>query len=157
MRNKVNVLLAAVTLVLAGTAYGLCYLDQVVCCAISGDNLGNYGSLTLDLGGGSTTAISGSFTLYSDSSAYRFDTYSVSRGGFGETAFTSYCDPIGTVGNEYGANNHGAGNWQCHYYNANNGATGTCYSSDPNNTHTTGATYANYSVTSHFQNSTTCP
>jgi hypothetical protein len=70
MRNKLNVVLAAIALSIVTTAYGLCYLEKIANCAKSGDNLGSTSMVQLPFG-----QSVGAATLYANDNAWRVDTY----------------------------------------------------------------------------------
>jgi hypothetical protein len=124
MRNKLNVVLAAIALSIVTTAYGLCYLEKIANCAKSGDNLGSVNNIILPSG-----ASTGPATLYASENAWMVNTYSVARGGYSETPFNSVCDstiPV-TFSSEAGTASPGGG-FLCHYVITGSGSTGTCHS-----------------------------
>lgn len=123
MKRKLNAIIATTILGMMASAYAAtCYLEQIVVCAVAGDNLGTY---DLDLGGGSTL----NATLYADTRAYRVGTYStgVTRGGFNRTSFNSLCDTIGNVYLQIGGASAGSG-FSCWYDPTGAGSTGFCQS-----------------------------
>lgn len=87
MTKKCNLAIAAVALGLLSTAYATCYLECIVNCCESGDNLGSVLQVKLENG---TTV--GPGTFLSTENAWRVDTYSVTKGGFSPVSFNSVCD-----------------------------------------------------------------
>jgi hypothetical protein len=87
--KRIQVAIAVLIGGLVATAYGTCYLQQVVCCIQGGTDLGS-----ATMCGGSTESV------VVDEDAWRFDTYSVTVGGASSpVAHTCYCDGSDIVGN----------------------------------------------------------
>ena len=95
MKKKINVLLALGLLGLAATAYSTCYLNQVVLCAKSGDKVaGSY----MHTGNGEASYYT---DVFADEDCWRYDKYSVTRGGRGAQTgnnYVSQCVGIATGG-----------------------------------------------------------
>jgi len=76
MKRKLNMALTIAILGILGTAYGTCYLNKVVLCVGTGDSVASFS--TTCSGSGTATF---SYAVIADEGAWRFDVYSVTRGG----------------------------------------------------------------------------
>jgi hypothetical protein len=142
MKNKLNLCLALALLGMAVTAYSTCYLNQVVLCFKSGDLISTGSSGYWHASG---TVIGGTETygtfytdVYADEDSWRYDKYSVPRGGktpaVPGNGYTSYC--VGTcTGGAGGAGPYTQGNdpfgFQAHYYNPLIFSTISAYNGNP--------------------------
>lgn len=89
MNKRINAIVCATIIGAMATAYGTCYLRQVMVCVGYGDNLGLH----------NTPGCMNSATIYADETAWRWDLYSVSRGGrAGGSTESVYCDSISQSG-----------------------------------------------------------
>jgi len=91
MKRKLNMLLALSLLGLTGAAYATtCYLNQVVLCFKNGDKVqGSYLHTGSSIGGGTASFYA---DIFAEESAWRYDKYSVTRGGrTPNRSYTSFC------------------------------------------------------------------
>src|SRR6266404_9870827 len=114
MKNKLNIILALGLLCLGATGYATCYLNQVVSCFITGDLVqASY----VHTGAGESSYYA---DVYADEPAWRYDRYSVTRGGKSAQTANNYVSPCtgGTYSGEgpLTARNDVHG-FQVHFYN----------------------------------------
>lgn len=126
MKRKLNIILTLSLLALVGTAYATCYLNQVVLCFKAGDTV--VGSYLYTGGSGPNT----SFTtqVYADEDCWRYDLYSVTRGGrtlASAKSYLSYCVGINGAVGAVGPNTHenDQTGFEVYFYNPNVGSTVT--------------------------------
>jgi hypothetical protein len=133
MKNKLNLCLALALLGMAVTAYSTCYLNQVVLCFKSGDRVA--GSYAHAGGIDNNNSSYGSFytDVYADEDSWRYDRYSVTRGGRNtDKTYNSYC--VGTCTGNAAAGPYTQGSdpngFAVHYYNPALGANVSAYNGD---------------------------
>jgi hypothetical protein len=132
MKNKLNLCLALALLGMVVTAYSTtCYLNQVVLCAKSGDKIvASYAHAS----GSSVCCTWLSFytDVYADEDSWRYDRYSVTRGGrVTDQSFVSYCVGTCTGGTGPYTQGNDTFGFQAHYYNPAIGANVSAYNGDP--------------------------
>jgi len=122
MRNKLNIAILTGIVLLGASAYATCYLNGVVLCFKAGDSVNSAYAFTQSPGPSYTTGVN------ANENAYRFDSYSVTRGGrHTDQTYTSYCDGV-THSVGHGPNtdvNDGSAGFQVYWYNPNVGSTVT--------------------------------
>ncbi len=137
MKLKINAIIAATILGMMGSAYGLCYLDQIVNCVKTGDSLGTFVM-------SSGTCAGQTVNMFADDYAFRFDTYTVSRGGLsGTMSVVTLCDGFVNHGYPPQAGNSAGSGFDVYYSGSCTSSTLSTTNPDPN-----GTKY--YQVTTHY-------
>ncbi len=129
MKLKINAIIAATILAMMGSAYGItCYLEQIVNCVKTGDTLGTFVM-------SSGTCAGDTVKMFADDYAWRFDIYSVTRGGLSGTAtYTSLCDGFVNHGYPPGYGSRLGSGFNVYYSGSCTSSTLSTTNPDPNGT-----------------------
>jgi hypothetical protein len=122
MNKKLNIVTTAVIFTVLASAYATCYLNQVVLCIGNGDEVAS------SFKSCAPNTVTLSYAIYADENAYKWNVYSVTRGGFHTEDLNAispvYCDGIVTDpngnANQNPQNNYG---FKSHYIDPCNGGT----------------------------------
>jgi len=150
MKNKIRILINVLTAISITAGYATCYLDQIVLCVSSGQNLGGFSSSYKG------TAITS--TAYANENAFRNDTYTVTTAGFNELSLTpTYCEGIAeSVSGTSQFAMDTSGYFQVYYFVSSLGADVDDYNpSSVNGYLSPNVTF--YSVVTHYTTTVHCP
>ncbi len=81
MKKTLNLFAAVLILGLMGSAYAACYLQKVILCLGTGDDLGGTFTSGACTTGDTVTTYNG-LHAFANQNVYKWDVYSVTRGGF---------------------------------------------------------------------------
>ena len=83
-KRKLNITMSLILVGLMSTAYATCYLQKVVLCLGSGDGVGSFTSTCPG-----SPSYSANVPVYASENAYKWDVYSVTRGGYTSHAYST--------------------------------------------------------------------